>query len=170
MDNVGEGYIKMRVTAVGGTVPVQGAKVVISEYGAGEPGGDEVLFTMRTNASGNTPTVALPAPSMAESLSPGGKRPYSLYAIRVTNDGYYPVELAAVPVFDKVTSLQAVDLLPIGAGDISVDENDGDVMIYEMPGDGYPDGGLGGGGGMNGVVHGGTRGVHGENGGVTDER
>lgn len=138
MDYSGNGYIKVRVTSVGGTVPTAGAKVVISEYCTAGMGEDEVLFTLRTNASGNTPTVMLPAPRMAESMSPGGDRAYSLYAIRVTADGYYPVELSAVPVFDGVTSIQSVDLIPIGAGDVSVDRDDGEVVIYETPEGGYP--------------------------------
>lgn len=139
MDNGGQGYIKVRTTAIGGSTPVGGAKVVISEYGAAGAGEDEVLYTLVTDSNGSTEIVPLFTPRISESLTPGAEQPYSVYALRVTKDGYYPVELAAVPIFDRVTSLQSVDLIPLGAGNISVDENDGEVVIYETPSGGYPE-------------------------------
>ena len=143
MEYSGNGYLKVRVTTVGGTVPTVGAEVTISEYSAADDGGDEVLYTLRTGRSGVTPTVMLPAPRMSESLAPGAAQPYGTYAIRVEKAGYYPVELAGVPVFDRVTSVQSVDLLPSGRDSMNDDGEDGEAVLYENVQNGYlaPSGG-----------------------------
>ena len=157
MDQNGNGYLKVRVTTVGGTVPTVGAEVVISEYSRNDAGDDEILYTLRTGRGGVTPTVMLPTPGAAQSLSPGAVQPYGTYAIRVTKPGYYPVELADVPVFDRVTSVQSIDLIPEG-GDRIADGEEGDAMLYESAQNGYlaPSGGeredIGN---MNGVITGG---------------
>ena len=141
MDQSGNGYLKVRVTTVGGTVPAVGAEVVISEYTDGADG--EILYTLRTGRGGVTPTVMLPAPRMAESLTPGAAQPYGTYSIRVTKAGYYPVELAAVPVFDRVTSVQSVDLLPSDREKYLPDAEENGEEMYESIRGGYlaPSGG-----------------------------
>ena len=141
-DQSGNGYLKMRITTVGGTVPADGATVIISE--SGQNGGD-VLYTLRTNRGGVTPTVMLPAPRMSESLTPGATQPYGLYDIRITRDGYIPVELDSVPIFDRVTSVQSVDLLPSDT-ERMLPDNVGFGITLDESGEGYLAGGDGDGG------------------------
>lgn len=143
MEQDGNGYLKVRVTTVGGSVPTPDADVMIYEKTVDGRHG-EPLLNLRTGRGGITPTVMLPAPHMAESLTPGAESPYGLYDIRITKNGFIPVTLYDVPIFDRVTSLQSVDLLPddgIGgyATEISVDES----------GDGYLDGSDNEGGGYD---------------------
>ena len=140
MDQSGNGYIKIRVTTVGGTVPAEGASVVITD----KTGGD-MLYDLRTNRGGVTPTVMLPAPRMTESLTPGATRPYGVYDIRITKNGYVPVELYDVPIFDRVTSVQSVDLLPSDTGNM-FPNNVGFGITVDERGDGYLAGGDGNGG------------------------
>ena len=169
MEYSGNGYLKVRVTTVGGTVPTVGAEVVISEYSAADNGTDEVLYTLRTGRGGVTPTVMLPAPRVSESLTPGAVQPYGTYAIRVTKPGYYPVELAAVPVFDRVTSVQSVDLLPVGRDRMNDMGENGGAVIFESAQNGYlapSGGGRDDIGNMNGTV---TGGVRNGNGGAENE-
>lgn len=157
MEQSGNGYLKVRVTTVGGTVPTVGAEVVISEYTPAGGADDDVLYTLRTGRGGVTPTVMLLAPRMADSMAPGAAQPYGTYAIRVTKSGYYPVELAGVPVFDRVTSVQSVDLLPADEERNQSDEND-DAVLYESVQNGYlaPSGGEREDvGNMNGTITGG---------------
>ena len=121
----GIGYLKIRVTEAGQALPVEGAKVVVSEYG--DNGGDAVLYTLETNNGGLTRTMALAAPPAGESLQPGAARPYAVYNVSVTYPGYRPVEGIGIPVFDRIVSVQPIDLFPLGA------EEGGTVMIYETP-------------------------------------
>lgn len=108
-----KGYLKISVTEAGGTIPIKGALVVITEYGDDDGESGNVLYSLTTDNGGYTPTVALDAPVKSESMMPGAYQPYALYNINVVFDGYYPVESVGVPVFAGVTSIQPINLLPL---------------------------------------------------------
>lgn len=100
------GFLRIWITAAGGTVPVAGVPVrILDENG-------ELLHVLRSGESGLTPTVTLPAPPASESLTPGTK-PYTTYRVSVEAPGYAPVPLLPVPIFDGITSLQPVTLVPV---------------------------------------------------------
>ena len=63
-----------------------------------------------------TPRVYLPAPPRAASQAPGGPPPYALYAVEVSLPGYYTNAYAEIPVFDGITSVQTVTLVPLPEG------------------------------------------------------
>ena len=107
-----KGYLRISATTAGGALPVQGVPVQIRD----ETG--SILHVLRTGESGLTPTVELSAPPAAESLTPGGEVPYALYLVTAELSGYQPVRELAVPVFDGITSLQPITLVPaqIGGG------------------------------------------------------
>lgn len=131
MENTGMGRLRVRVTSAGGNLPVYGAAVTVSEYMDGGEG--ELLFSLRTDAGGLTEIVTLPAPPASESMQPGAARPYALYNIDVSYPGYYPVEEVAVPVFDRITAVQPVNLLPLSEEDRIAGAEHGRIMIYETP-------------------------------------
>ncbi|MBQ8641509.1 MAG: hypothetical protein IJ480_04765 [Clostridia bacterium] len=107
----GKGYLRIWTTTAGGSLPVQGVPVQIRD----EAG--NVLHVLRTGESGLTPMVELPAPPAADSLRPENTvRPYTPYFVSVELTGYQPVRELVVPIFDGITSLQPVTLLP-EAGD-----------------------------------------------------
>ena len=133
--NSGEGYLKIRVTEAGGALPLKDAMVIISEYTRDENDVDagEVLYSLRTDEGGLTPTIALPAPPSSESMSPGAYQPYSIYNVFVMLDGYVPVEGVGVPIFSGVTAIQPINMVPVSEkGGIS-GGSEGRVMIYETP-------------------------------------
>ncbi len=129
-----KGYLKIIVTEAGGTIPIKGALVVITEYGDDDGESVNVLYSLTTDESGYTPTVALDAPVKSESMMPGAYQPYALYNINVVFDGYYPVESVGVPVFAGVTSIQPVNLLPLSEKASIAGADNGRIMIYETPG------------------------------------
>jgi len=131
MEYTGMGRLRIRVTEAGGVLPVEGAVVTVSEYVNGGDG--ELLYSLRTDNGGLTETMTLPAPPASDSMKPGAARPYALYNIDVSYPGYYPVENVAVPVFDRITAVQPVNLLPLSEKDRLADAEDGRVMIYETP-------------------------------------
>ena len=132
MDESAKGYLKVRVTRAGGTLPVADAVVTIREYGSGEATDDDILYSLRTDRGGLTETVSLPAPAFGDSTRPGNVQPFALYNIEVKYDGFYPVLLVGVPVFGGVVAVQPVDLMPGGEADKIAGGVGDRVIIYEM--------------------------------------
>lgn len=104
--NESQGFLRIWVTAAGGTLPVPGVAVRIQN----EDG--DLLYVLRTGESGLTPTVALSAPPVEDSLQPGTKA-YASYQVSVaTEANAAPVPPLSVPIFAGITSLQPITLTP----------------------------------------------------------
>ena len=102
------GGLTVSVFTAGGALPIEGANVTVTDTNG------TVLRTASTDRSGRTPRFILPTVRAEEALSPNPSvRPYAVYGIRVTKDGYYTHENSGVPVFAGVHSLQPTELIPI---------------------------------------------------------
>ena len=104
----GEGYLIVQVSTAGGAIPLPDVIVTVRDYDP-ENGGDvgNVISSMVTDRSGNTPILALPAPARTLSQSPGSAMlPYALYSIDVQTDRYYENYYANVPIFDGIVAVQ----------------------------------------------------------------
>ena len=108
---MGSGQLTVKVSEGGVTLPIRGAVVTVSGRLSDDIGGG-IIYTLRTDESGLTETVSLPAPDAAASLSPGGDSPYGVYDIRVTAPGYLSAENAGTQIFDGVTAIQYFSLIP----------------------------------------------------------
>lgn len=104
------GTLLVRVSTAGIFLPVEGADVRIS--GADE-GNKSIHYFLTTDRSGLAEKVSLPTPAVSLSLSPGIVAGFSDYNIEVFKQGYYPVTFLNVPLFPGVTSIQAVELIPL---------------------------------------------------------
>ena len=112
-DMTGSGTLKIRVTSVRGLYPVANAKVTVF---TGNADSMTVIAEGNTDISGASPDFTLPAPAAALTESPDPKsRPYALYNILTEADGFTKTYNYNVAVFDGVTSLQAVELIPLSA-------------------------------------------------------
>lgn len=111
-DQSGTGWLQVKVVEANGAFGIEDAQVLI--FGADESGEDSgVIYSLRTDPSGLAPKVALSAPPKARSLTPAEDGvPFATYHVKVSKDGYNGVEIANVPVFDGITSLQRVNLTP----------------------------------------------------------
>lgn len=107
------GYLIVKVSTAQGAIPLSGASVSIR----GETADSDVLYSLRTNADGQTERVSLPTPPKASSESPGNVKPYATYSIDVFKDGYLPLYFQNVPVFDSVLSIQPAVMIPAPEGD-----------------------------------------------------
>ena len=113
------GSIIFRVYTARGALPIKGAECTVTKKIAGEP---YVIFTQFTDESGATPTMPLPAPSRSLSQSPENIiMPYALYDATVKAEGYSTVELSSIPIFDGVTSIQRVAMIPSNSGSDNTD-------------------------------------------------
>lgn len=107
----GMGNLIVRVTTASGAIPVEGAYVYVYSYNT-ESGGD-LISSQKTNSSGLTEKIPLPAPPRSLSLAPDRDRPYSSYNIKVHRDGYNTQQYISAPIFDGITSVQSADLVPL---------------------------------------------------------
>lgn len=130
MTEEGRGFLRIRVLSAGGSLPVENAIVTISDYN-GEDSDGEILYSLRTDNGGLTPTASLPAPPASLSQQPGSVQPYSLYNVTVLKDGFYTVENVGVMVFDQVVAVQPVNLIPLSESDAVAGAENGRVVIIE---------------------------------------
>ena len=115
MNNMsGTGYLIVRVSTASGAIPVSGATVAVRS-GVGDENGDRgaIIELLQSDRDGNTPRIPLPTPPRENSTRPGSMVPYAAYQIDVAADGFYRQYFTAVPVYDGVTSIQPVTLIPL---------------------------------------------------------
>ena len=106
-DQETNGLLQVRAYTAGGAYPVGDAVVQIRR----EDGGG-VLYSLRTDSSGVTRQVALPTLPEELSEQPGSVKPYTSYVVTVLADGYYPVTVSGVSVFENVRATLPVELVP----------------------------------------------------------
>ena len=104
------GYLIVNVSTARGAIPLEGAAVTVYYE---VPENTSVFAVMSTDRSGKTQKIELPAPSRELSETPGNTKPYATYTVAVEKDGYYSVTNVGVPIFDGVTSIQPVEMLPL---------------------------------------------------------
>ena len=109
-DSSGLGYLIVRVSTALGAIPLEDALVTIR---GAEQQNSDVIYSQRTGSSGITQKVSLRAPNIRESESPGYPQPYSLYNVDVSKDGYLPLKLENVAIFDSITSIQPAVMIPL---------------------------------------------------------
>ncbi len=115
----GRGYISVNVRTAGGALPVEGAMITVSRTEDGA-----VIAVTLSDDGGMGESIELPAPLKENSLSPGGGKVSSLYTVDTDKEGYYHVINAGIPVFDGVTAIQQVLLVPIAKGSNPLEPND----------------------------------------------
>ena len=107
----GTGYLVVRVTTASEALPLEGATVTV--YG-NQPDFSSAIARLQTGNDGLTPKSALMAPPRALSEVPGnGSASYATYNISVDREGYSPIEMYGVPLFDGITSVQPADMIPL---------------------------------------------------------
>jgi hypothetical protein len=126
----GTGYLLMRVSTAQGAIPVEGATVTVRDGNADLEGKGSVIRVLVTDRDGKTERIALAAPPRENSERPAVAPPYATYHADVEARGYYRQRFNGIPVYDTITSIQPVFLIPIaqnGSTDgISEEENNFD--------------------------------------------
>ncbi len=118
-ENESIGFLIVNVKTANGALPVENAQVTV--YGASELDANgaptlsdsDVIYTLTTDRNGKTQKVALTTKDKNLSLTPDTKVPYESYNIFVTADGYYDSSYINVPIFQGITALQGVNLIPL---------------------------------------------------------
>lgn len=106
------GYLIVNTLTANGSLPVADAIVTVAEKKPGGEDGDPI-YSRVTNADGATPKLELSAPPRLQSEYPAGIKPFTEYRVIVTADGYYAQEAVSVPIFDGITAILPVYLIPL---------------------------------------------------------
>lgn len=109
-ENDSVGFLIVSVNTANGALPVEGATVTV--YGGNEAESD-VIYSLKTDESGRTEKVVLSTKSKELSTEPGNIAPFKSYNIEVSAPGYYDNNYINVPIFQGITSLQGVSLIPL---------------------------------------------------------
>lgn len=109
--SVGSGRLKIQTYAADGVYPVVAANVKIFKNGE-----DELYFEGYTDGSGISDNIVLPAPSGIDTDMPSETEPYYEYDIVITHPKFIQKKYKNVPVFDNISSIQTVQLVPISYG------------------------------------------------------
>ena len=104
----GTGFVIVQTTTANSAIPLEGAQVRILDAKSGN-----VIHELRSDRSGKTPRTPLQTVPRSASLQAGNALPYTPYHIEVTLEGYTPLILNNVPIFDGITAIQQADLIPV---------------------------------------------------------
>ena len=105
------GYILANVRAGDESSPVEGAAVSVTAIVDGQR---MLIASALTDENGSTRKMEVPVPDAIHSQSPSPSvRPYSLYDVTVTADGYFNARSVDVPVFSGITSIQNFNMIPV---------------------------------------------------------
>ena len=120
LENPASGTIKTQVFTARGAYPVEQAQVDLYKV---FPDGDYLISRQYTDRSGQVNPVTVPVYQRSLSESPGDSTPYVSYRIAVTHPGFADAVIEQVPVFEGVTSLQSVNLIPMAATPSAPDDS-----------------------------------------------
>ena len=123
------GRLIVQTTAAVGAIPIRDATVVIRLIN--ENGQSSIFTVLNTGIDGKTPPVEIPTPSPAESLSPGGAKPFSELSLEIAADGYFSVVDTHVPIYPGITSIQPVWMIPVPDSDGTSRFPSGNIIVNE---------------------------------------
>ncbi|MCL2200128.1 MAG: carboxypeptidase-like regulatory domain-containing protein [Defluviitaleaceae bacterium] len=103
---MGTGFLEVVTTTALGGLPIAGAKITVFS-------GDEILYSLVTNESGITETVALEAPPKALTLDVNFEGvPYSVCDVKAEAEGFVTVKIHDVEILDTETSILPIHMSP----------------------------------------------------------
>lgn len=105
---IDQGQLRISAVSAKNSIPISNATIEISYTGES----DQVLETLQTDASGNSPTIDLKAPPIEYSLNPGDNQPYSEYDIRINAPGYDEVLVSGVQILSGQLGLSNIRMKP----------------------------------------------------------
>lgn len=107
---VDKGKLKFQVISGITAFPVPDVKIDISYTGVP----DSRIEQLKTDSSGQTETIDLPAPPVEYSLDPQSEQqPYSEYTFDISAPGFETIQIAGAEILPDVEALQNVQLRPL---------------------------------------------------------
>lgn len=106
-----KGFLRVETLSSNGLYPVGNSRVVVCKKLNGD---NYCIYDRMTAASGIVDNLELPAPDKNLSMSPerNGMIPYATYDVYVEHPNFVKTIFENVPIFDGITSIQSVDMVP----------------------------------------------------------
>ena len=124
----GVGYLQLRISTAQGAIPLQNAQVIVREP---KERGDGLVALLVSDRSGLTPIVSLPTVPRALSEVPGNPYPFYTYLVDVSKEGYYTQYYQNVPVFDGISSVQSVEMIPLPQNGVENGDTEDSQRFFE---------------------------------------
>ena len=107
----GQGILRLRSFAARQAGAVGNVSITITGTG--------INTTVSTDADGIGPDIPISAPAASYSLNPNNTtvRPYSTVDLKATVEGFYPITMLDVQIFDGQTTLVELQLIPVDESD-----------------------------------------------------
>lgn len=102
------GYLQIQTRTAQDAIPLEGAQVrVLDDEG-------NLLYRLTTDSSSETRPVSLETLDGSYSLDPGYQgNPYADYGVTVETEGFQPVSVTGIPIYDGQTAVLPVALVPL---------------------------------------------------------
>lgn len=110
-NNMGTGFLRVEVTSADRAYPAENALVIITEI---KNGRESILYILETDKNGAAPIAELSAPVFSGSEI-SDKKPFSYYNVMVYAKGFYEVQNKNIAIFNGITSILPVNLIPVPA-------------------------------------------------------
>lgn len=105
------GYLTLQTRTAHDAVPLAGAKITVLDNW------NNILYTLTTDESGETASVALDTLDKRFSQDPGFTgTPYFTYHVLVEAEGFQPLLVSDIPIFDGETATLPLTLTPLQPG------------------------------------------------------
>lgn len=104
-----QGQLQVDVTNAQNNFPISNATVTITSDDNPEAAPEQI----QTNSSGQTENIFLQTPPAEYSQIPDSPRPYSEYTVRVTAEGFEPVEVTGTEILPGTIALQPIRMIPL---------------------------------------------------------
>lgn len=105
-DHPDEGRLRISVLSSIRNTPIENATIEITY--TGDP--TSVIEELKTDASGQTPLIDLPAPPLEYSMEPSEYQPYAEYTFHVEAEDFEPLDISGAEILPEVTALQTARL------------------------------------------------------------
>lgn len=109
-----KGQLKISITSRATSVPIEDATISISYTGVPE----NTIEELKTNSSGSTEIIDLPAPPEEYSLNPQIlSQPYSEYNLIIKAPDFEPITISGTEILANTLALQNIQLNPLAPGE-----------------------------------------------------
>lgn len=113
------GRLQVNVTSESNNRPIENATINV-KY-SGDPTND-TIEELKTNQSGKTSVVELPAPPLDYSLTPLSPMPYAEYTFTITAPGFEPIIISNAEVLPTIKAIQNIALVPLpSSGEVTAE-------------------------------------------------
>lgn len=104
---MGLGYLKIVTRTLNEVLPVKDVSIIVKDTTG------NILYRLKTDESGNSPTVELKAPEKRHTLSPNYSGPYYYtYDVELNRENFITKIIKGIQIFDTITSILPVIMIP----------------------------------------------------------